>query len=258
MARIPPVDVQVTGPSVGFDARFLWINIDGGGAPPKHSVNNIPLSKLNALAPGLNYPFPQQFIEHKQIGVPQNAETFGYHPAGTCIYCGTKEYAPNSTRELGEEHVIAGSLGAALVLPNASCRMHEKITSQIETKLIQQLFDPTRKHHGIRKRDRKPILKANFRVHRTVDGQNISLPMPIKDHPTVMFLPQLAPPGIITGRPKWMHGIVGACLVNINAETQSLKNMRISSFATPFVDSILFAQMPAKIGHGFASAEILA
>jgi hypothetical protein len=254
--RIPSSNFEITRPPGTFDTRFLWLNISGG-APAKNSISYIPLSRLNSIAPGLSYPFNPQFLEYKQIAIPQKAETLEYFPANKCIYCGTTEYTPNSSRNLGEEHIISGSLGASLVLPRASCRHHEKTTSGIETKLIQGLFDPTRKHHDIRERGRKPILKGNFKVFRTVDGQDLSLPMPIKDHPTVLFLPYLAPPAIVTGRPKWLHGLVGITLININADPQMLKRLRITAFSTPVFDSILFAQLLAKIAHAFAAAELL-
>lgn len=259
MPRIPSPNIQIKAPlAVSFDARFLWLNIEGG-APAKNSISYVPLSTLNpnAIVPGLAYPFNPQFVEYKQIGIPQKAERLEYFPVNKCIYCGATEYAPGSSRDLGEEHIIPGGLGASMILPRASCKHHEKVTSGIENNLIRNLFDPIRKHHDIRERSRKPILKGNFKVFRTVDGQNLSLPMPIKDHPTVLFLPYLAPPGVVTGRPKYLHGLVGIGLININAESQMLKRLRITSFSTPIVDGILFAQLLAKIGHVFAAAELL-
>jgi hypothetical protein len=244
--------------SVGFEARYLWVNISGGAAPPLNSVNYVPLSGLNVpLTPALGYPFAQPFIESKRIGIPPNAETLEYAPATKCIYCGVTKYSDALDRDLGEEHIIPGSLGAALIIPKASCHNHERITSGIETKIVSELFDATRKHKDIRAKGRKPILKGNFKIFRTVDGQDFAFPMPIKDHPTVLFLPYFGPPGILTGRPRSLHGIAGACLININAETSSIKKLRISQFSTPVLDSLLFARLLAKIGYAFAAAEIL-
>src|ERR1700724_2497607 len=46
-------------------------------------------------------------------------------------------------------------------------------------------------------------------------------------------------------------------MININADPQMLKRLRITSFSTSILDSILFAQLLAKIAHAFASAELL-
>jgi hypothetical protein len=183
------------------------------------------------------------------LGVPQGAETFAYHLAGNCIYCGATKYAPDLHRKLGDEHIIAAGLGAQALLPEASCKKHELITSKIESKLLEALFDPTRKQRGLRRRGGKALRKDNFPVFRAVDGQHVGLLMPIQDHPTVLFLPQLAPPGLLTGRPSWLHGVVGVWLANINAHAEILLRQRITSFSTPAVDTIMLCQLLAKIAH---------
>jgi hypothetical protein len=61
----------------------------------------------------------------------------------------------------------------------------------------------------------------------------------------------------LTGRPKWLDGIVGAWIVNLNATAENLRKYGFKSVATPALDTVLFSQMLCKIAHAFASAEIL-
>ena len=143
-----------------------------------------------------------------------------------------------------------------MILPRASCRKHEKLTSRIETKVLHAMFDPLRKQHDIRNRSKKPLLKGNFDVSHMVDGKNVTLRLPIADHPTILVLHRLGAPGILSGRPKWLHGIIGWWLVNINADAASLRKHGLSSFASPPIDTVLFSMMLAKIAHAFACAEV--
>jgi|ERR1700722_5033452 hypothetical protein len=102
---------------VGFEARYLWVNIEGGDAPKINSVSYIPLAAMKVpLTPALAYPFTTPFIEHKHLKIPSNADTLEYAPAGKCIYCGTSKYSEALERRLGEEHIIAGGLGSSVIL----------------------------------------------------------------------------------------------------------------------------------------------
>jgi HNH endonuclease len=52
---------------------------------------------------------------------------------GRCIYCGSPRYREKDNRKLGEEHVIAESLGGSLIIEEASC---EECEGKIPTKEI--------------------------------------------------------------------------------------------------------------------------
>ncbi|MGH6791368.1 MAG: hypothetical protein ACRECF_01325 [Methyloceanibacter sp.] len=239
---------------VGFDARWLWVNVRG--ALTRNAIYNFSLSELGiTIQPTLGYP-QLQLKELVHLGIPTNTGPFEYHPANRCIYCDATEYASGSDRDFGGEHIVAEALGSPVLLPRASCQRHECITAGIESRVLQRLFDPTRKQRDIR--GKKPLLKGKFSVFRTIDGKSIGAPLPIGNHPTTLFLPRLGTPGILSGRPDWMHGVSGLFLVNLNAHADTLNRQRITSYSTPSVDTIALAQLFAKIGHAYASAEVLA
>lgn len=68
-------------------------------------------------------------------GPPNPAKT--YAPVGRCIYCGSEHYAPDSTRVLGLEHIIAEALSGRFELPAASCKKCEQAINPWETKLTR-------------------------------------------------------------------------------------------------------------------------
>jgi hypothetical protein len=238
---------------IGADAR--WLRLELRGVTPIDEVHDVTLSELGDLAPSLGYPLAEPLLMGKHIKIPAGGSTISFLPANKCIYCGTTEYEPNSARPLGDEHIIPGGLGAALVLPHASCKAHERVTSGIEAKLFQQLFDPVRKHMSMRSPRIKPMLKANFEVSHTVDGKEVKLRLPIGQHPTLLFLSRLGPAGILTGRPQTLHGIVGAWMINVNVTAENLKRHGMTAVNSPSLDTLLFTKLLAKIGVAFATAE---
>lgn len=55
-----------------------------------------------------------------------------YAPVGRCIYCGGTSYSEaHPGRRLGDEHIIPLQLRGTLVLPEASCKACEVITSRL-------------------------------------------------------------------------------------------------------------------------------
>lgn len=247
-----PFDIE------GLGARWLRLHQWRMPPPPIGKIFNVPLSKDNWIAPSLGYPLPKPFETRKYWKMPPNAKPIHYEGESKCIYCGTREYYPGATRRLGEEHIIAGGLGASMILFRASCQEHERQTSRIETKLFQMVFDPLRKKFDIRGNNRRSLRKNKFSVTHMVGGKDITLALPIADHPTMLYLTQLGPPGILTGRPKWLHGIVGSWYINLNATKEKLAKHGLKNFDTPPLDTVLFSQMLCKIAHTLATAEVLA
>src|ERR1035438_4097574 len=74
---------------------------------------------------------------------------------GYCIYCGTKQYREKDDRPLGEEHVIAESLGGTLALAQAACEDCERRVNDFEQPILKSVLYAPRVHLGVRRKRRK-------------------------------------------------------------------------------------------------------
>jgi hypothetical protein len=74
-----------------------------------------------------------------------------YKPVGTCIYSGSQD-------DLRDEHIIPKALNGDWILPEASCRACEAITSKFEMKVLRgPLWLPRRPLNlQTRHRDKQP------------------------------------------------------------------------------------------------------
>jgi len=54
-----------------------------------------------------------------------------YKPLGRCVYCAPTANTPID--ELSKEHIIPSAFGGELILPKASCKLHQKETSRVRT-----------------------------------------------------------------------------------------------------------------------------
>jgi Carbohydrate-binding module 48 (Isoamylase N-terminal domain) len=72
--------------------------------------------------------------------------------------------------KLGDEHIIPLAFGGNLLLPEASCRACEKITSRIETHCIEQMVRDTREHLGLTARRHRRA--RSTAVQALVDGRH--------------------------------------------------------------------------------------
>jgi hypothetical protein len=70
-----------------------------------------------------------------------------FQPVGRCIYCGY--HGPGY---LGDEHVVPFSLGGELILPKASCRDCEKITSAFERRCARVMYGSFRIRENVKTR----------------------------------------------------------------------------------------------------------
>jgi hypothetical protein len=85
--------------------------------------------------------------------IPLNAR-HRYPAARRCIHCSNTGVAAET---LGEEHIIPLSFGANRIIPLASCRSCERMTSAIEDHCVKGMISAARPRLGIRGRQsRKP------------------------------------------------------------------------------------------------------
>lgn len=74
-----------------------------------------------------------------------------YQPVGKCIYCGS------TGKKLTDEHIIAFGLNANSILPDASCEDCNKITSNVEGKILRGLAWQMRTFLGFQTRRSKDV-----------------------------------------------------------------------------------------------------
>jgi hypothetical protein len=173
---------------------------------------------------------------------------FGRLPdVGKCIYCGATEYEKGGTRPLSREHVVPEGIGGTLELPGACCQKHEGITSSIEGSILRHLLLAVRRrkelHGKKRKRDGVTVTFTSL-----MGGIETEIHPELEDHPTVLVLPRLHPPGVIFPEPGF-GGIFAHPLV----PSQTWIERGVGPFVAADLDMFRFCQLLAKIAHAYAS-----
>jgi hypothetical protein len=168
-----------------------------------------------------------------------------------CIYCNA--VGP----DLSREHIIPAGLNGDLTLAAASCRTCSDITSAVELDVLRTAVGPLR--DALKLRSRRPEKrKTHLPMYVRRGETRVQIQVPIDEHPTMLALPTLAPPGCIAGRP--------------DSESIEIVQMRVTQLTgLPFnelhkkygvdADEIgttiahhphNFARLLAKIAYGFA------
>lgn len=118
-----------------------------------------------------------------------------------CIYCGATRY--DATRpNLAEEHVIPLSLDGHLIIPNASCGACEKAINRFETPSAKKIFGPIRYYLGLQTRNPKQRPEHLPVILTYKEGRKKIIEILLSQHPTIMCLETLEPPGFLSFLPK--------------------------------------------------------
>lgn len=170
---------------------------------------------------------------------------------GSCIYCGC---AAGSTKEkrLCDEHIIPYALGGTTVLPKSSCHKCGAATGRIEQRVLRGGFRGIKERLALSSRTKdRPKRLPLFNVNGGTEKVDVA----IEHYPAIIILPRLFGPtlGDFTNKPAvednpWLY-VPQPDYDTLNDE------YKISSFASPSIDTHSFALMLAKIGHAFATAE---
>jgi hypothetical protein len=177
-----------------------------------------------------------------------------YDSVGRCIYCHATVYSDGEpSHPLGDEHIIPRSIGGKLLLPEASCKNCERITSRLESKCVP-LFDPGRLHLGLRGKKGKRRTMAPM---QSAGGR--TLKMPLEDHPGILTMFRFGmPAALLCVNPD--DEITGNVVV---APAVSDLNQRIKRAPGGLqfrlgngVSAETFARMLAKIAHAYATATL--
>lgn len=164
-----------------------------------------------------------------------------------CIYCGATTFEPGSSDRLAEEHFIAEGLGSRFVLAEASCKACADLTKAFETNVLRGALHAPRRRLNIRgKKRQRNEPKYPIRIVNP-DGTETTEWRFLDEHPTVLFLPSLDAPGLLTGRPQDQGGRFNLWAILLGDLRREAR-----SFSSPVIDTVALCQLIAKIAHGFA------
>lgn len=107
-----------------------------------------------------------------------------YAPIGSCIYCGSLKWSAEQPRKLGDEHIVPEGLGGRLLLPEASCKKCEEITSKIELEWLRSGFHTARVQKGLEKKKKRPPRFLNLQIQRK--GQTVWESVPLEKYPAMI------------------------------------------------------------------------
>jgi hypothetical protein len=142
-------------------------------------------------------------------------------------------------------------------LPKATCEFHQKITTTIEGSILRTIFLAPRAQLGIRSRRKSRKPNETFNVKATVDGREITIPLTLAQHPTVLYLINFGPPGILVGRPQQLGDFRGAWIKAFNLPMHELQQSHgVQSIMSDVTDLKRFYQFLAKTAHALAVAEL--
>lgn len=178
--------------------------------------------------------------------------TYRNRTPGRCIYCLSPE-------KLGREHIVPESLGGRLILPGASCRQCEAVTSDIERVVARDIYGQhrTRTKLKVKKKKRKPPRPVSV----IIGPDEAQMAATIAEPGAIVFAPifQPTPIGILENPPVLTGRGVGWVFTMKRQEpiepdlwkTLPAGPIRFSSGP---IHLETYARVLAKIAHAFAAA----
>ncbi|MGV2977237.1 hypothetical protein AB1P65_17420 [Roseibium alexandrii] len=234
-----------------FNQRRFRVDVSIDPAKSEASSGIQPLGSFLRMKEIPFISLPKPFKNYRTTGTPDFRLS---DEPGECIYCGSTSYAPNSSRALGEEHIIAAGLGGNLVLPGACCSICEGRTGSSEQKVLRGVFAAARKQLGLKpSRKRRPEQKQ-FPCTTTIDGNEVTIDLPIRTHPGLIALPVYMPPNIFAAIPEGASTMCGLWSRAVNFNPTALTSAGLTNVKGE-LDTLPFIQMLAKTAHSFLVAE---
>lgn len=177
-----------------------------------------------------------------------------YSPVGKCIYCGTS-VLPQGIARFGDEHIIPLSFGGNLILPESACKDCERIiNSQIETPILSHEWGNFRTVRSFP--TRKKGRRTHVDLHRR-DGSLLRIPVRDYSSPTPLYLFNEA--RILSGLPfgsdhlRWTMKVLTDHDAEIALKAKYPEWDERHRIKTRPHE---FARLIAKIGFGYAAAEL--
>lgn len=178
-----------------------------------------------------------------------------YEAVEKCIYCGALEL-PEGATKFGDEHIIPFSLGGNLVLPEASCKACEKVINrEIETPINSHEWGNLRASRDFPTRNPKKR-RTHVKLKRK-DGS--AFKAPIKDYsaPTPLYL--FSEARILNGLPSGSDHLRWTMKMFTDHDAEMAMKSKFPDWDGVHVIKTRpheFARLIAKIGHGYATAEL--
>ncbi len=160
---------------------------------------------------------------------------------------------PGTGERLSEEHFLPEGLGSRLVLLEASCKACADRTHAFEEAVLLHALRASRRKLKIRAKKRKRNEPTFALTVVKPDGMESVEWRTLDVHPTVLFLPKFAAPGLLVGRPEWQFPNIDQWALLLGGILKSDVHFR-----SPVMDIAALAQLIAKIAHGFARLAIRA
>jgi hypothetical protein len=174
-----------------------------------------------------------------------------YPPAGKCIYCGSTQ--PPLTRE----HIIPFSFGGNIIFPDASCNACARIINRdIETPIARHEWGAFRVKRDFPSRRRK-----ERKTHITIQGlDGLERSIPIAHHSTPVPMYKFGEARILAGLPPGLGDDRRWTVVMLSShEEEMAMQQRFPEWNRAHRFRAMphrFARLIAKIGHGYATAEL--
>lgn len=173
-----------------------------------------------------------------------------YAPVGKCIYCG------RSAVTLTDEHIVAAAIHGVWILPKASCKRCQKITTKLEGHCFAGTLKPFRTQIGMYGR-KKRIPKSFSLYVQHADGRERVDELPASKFPATLVIPHFKSlPTILGGVPPTPTDTIdawGQILWPNGGYPQYQSGTRIGIFPSGF-NGGKWCRMLAKIAHSHAVA----
>lgn len=184
-----------------------------------------------------------------------------YSPVGKCIYCGAEE------GPLTKEHIIPYALNGDLVLPEASCAFHAKVTSEFERHVARESYGHWRAFSGAptrRKQARSRLLEKKIPVEgKDLEGKPVTVEVYQSELPADPLSVFLSSPGILVDAPSDMEQSV---TFSVNPDNEHSRRARAAlkrryglsavTYCSPWINAKDYCRLLAKIAHAYSCAEL--
>jgi hypothetical protein len=142
------------------------------------------------------------------------------------------------------------------VLPQASCKSCERLTSGYDTHCADQLVGPNREHLSLRAR-RSNKRRPWITVRRELGEYRQKVKVPIADHFGALLMFNFQFPGVLLGLPptEKFVGTIAMLPLHHDAGRRSRLTGKVNVVRRGGFEAPIFGRMLAKVAHSYAVAE---